>query len=123
MLKGDIGGVEAAEQIRNRFDIPVVYVTALSDEETLERTKITEPYGYILKPLEDREVHTTIDMALYKHRMEVKLKESEQWLSTTLGSIDDAVITIDKKGHVTFMNPIAESLTGWRQEDAIGKSL
>ncbi|MCJ7617786.1 MAG: response regulator [Desulfobacterales bacterium] len=123
VLEGDMDGVAAAEHIRYHFDIPVVYLTAYSDDTTLQRAKITEPYGYILKPFQKKELYTTIEMALYKHKMERKLKENEQWLSTTLKSIGDAVIATDAEGFVTFMNPIAEVLTGWKQEDAGGKPL
>ena len=123
MLKGDMDGVEAAEQIRSRFHIPVIYVTAFADDSTLQRAKITEPYGYLLKPFQDRELHTTIEMALYRHKMERRLKESEQWLSTTLRSIGDAVIATDTEGCVTFMNLVAQDLTGWSQEEAAGKPL
>ena len=123
VLEGDMDGVEAAEHIRDRFDIPVVYITAYSDDTTLQRAKITEPYGYILKPFQERELYTTIEMALYKHMIERKLKESEQWLTTTLKSIGDAVIATDTGNLITFMNPVAEFLTGWKQKDAIGKPL
>jgi len=123
VLKGEINGIDAADQIRFRFNIPVIYLTAYADEKTLERAKITEPFGYIIKPFEERELHTTIETALYKHKMERKLKEREEWLSITLASIGDAVIATDTKGFVIFMNPVAESLTGWKQEDAEGRSL
>ncbi len=122
-LKGAVDGIEAAEEIHVRFDIPVVYLTAYADENTLQRAKVTEPYGYIIKPLEERELHTAIEVALYKHKVERKLKESERWLATTLRSIGDAVIATDEKGLVTFMNPVAEALTGWKQEKALGKDL
>ncbi len=78
ILKGSMDGVEAAEQIRTRLDIPVIYVTAYADESILQRAKVTEPYGYILKPFEDRELHIIIEMALYKHLMEKVLKESNR---------------------------------------------
>lgn len=123
VLKGQISGIEAAEQIHELFHIPVVYLTAYADESTLQRAKITEPYGYILKPFEERELHTNIEMALYKHKMESKLRENEKWLATTLKSIVDAVIATDIYGLITFMNPVAENLTGWRQEEATGKPL
>lgn len=123
VLGGDMDGVEAAAQIRARFDIPVVYLTAYADDETLQRAKITEPYGYILKPFQERELHTAIEMGLFKHKMERKLKESEQWLATTLKSIGDAVMATDSHGCVTLMNPVAEALTGWKQEDAAGNPL
>jgi PAS domain S-box-containing protein len=122
-LKGDMDGVEAAEEICTRFDIPVIYLTAYADENTLQRAKVTEPYGYILKPFEERELRTNIEMALYKYEMERKLKESERWLATTLRSIGDAVIATDAQGCVMFMNPVAEALTGWKQEEALGKDL
>ena len=123
VLGGGIDGIEAAEQIRRRFHIPVVYLTAYADEKTLQRAKITEPFGYILKPFEEKELYITIEMALYKHEMERRLKESQQWLTTTLKSIGDAVIATDINGCVIFMNPIAESLTGWKQKEASGKHL
>ena len=123
MLKGEMNGTEAAGQIHSRLNIPVVYLTAYADEGVLEKAKKTEPFGYIIKPFEERELNTAIEIALYKHKMERKLRESEQWFSTTLKSIGDAVITTDKEGRVTFMNPVAESLTGWRQGEARGKCL
>jgi two-component system cell cycle sensor histidine kinase/response regulator CckA len=123
MLKGDMDGIGAAQQIRARLNIPVVYLTAYADSNTLQRAKITEPFGYILKPFEERELHTTIEMALYRHKMEKQLKEREQWFSTTLNSIGDAVITTDKKGFITFLNPVAEQLTGWKQSDVLHKKL
>lgn len=87
VLKGDMDGIKAAEIIRSQFSIPVIYMTSYADDKTLERAKVTEPYGYILKPFEDRELHTIIEIALHKHEMEKKVRESEQWLSTTLKSI------------------------------------
>lgn len=123
MLQGKIDGVTAAEQISTRFDIPIVYVTAYADEDTLQRAKITEPYGYIVKPFQERELHIVIDMALYKHKVERKLKESEKWLATSLRSIGDAVIATDKNGLITFMNPVAEQLMGWKLQEAVNKNL
>jgi diguanylate cyclase (GGDEF)-like protein/PAS domain S-box-containing protein len=122
-LKGDVNGIDAAKEIRVRFDIPVVYLTAYADEATLQRAKVTEPYGYIIKPFQEGELHTAIEVALYKHGMERRLKESERWLGTVLRSISDAVIATDREGLVTFMNPVAETLTGWKQEEALGRDL
>ncbi|MCZ6677346.1 MAG: PAS domain S-box protein [Candidatus Poribacteria bacterium] len=123
MLDGNMDGIAVAEQMRDRFDIPVVYLTGHADEELLQRAKITAPFGYILKPFEERRLHLNIEIALYRHEMEKKFKESEQWLSTILKSIGDAVIATDKNGCVTFVNPVAEALTGWRQEEVFGKDL
>ena len=121
VLKGRMSGVEAVERIRSRCNIPVVYVTAYADEKTVRRAKATEPFGYILKPFDARELQTAIEIALYKHQMEKKLHDSEQWLSLTLRSLDDAIITTDRQGRVTFMNPRAEAFTGWRQEEGLGR--
>jgi hypothetical protein len=122
-LKGKIDGIEAAAQMRQQFQLPVIYLTAYNDEETLERAKFTEPYGYLLKPFESKDLSTTIEVALYKHKMEQKLREREQWLTTTLKSIGDAVITTDPQQAITFMNPVAETLTKWTQQDALGQDL
>ena len=121
VLRGEMDGVQAAEQIYDQLNIPVVYLTAYADEKTLQRAKMTEPFGYIIKPFEERELRSTIEMALFKSKTESKLRKSEESLATTLKSIRDAVITTDMKGLVTFMNPVAEALTGWKQEDALGK--
>ena len=250
-IKGEMDGIDTAEVIRNRFGIPVIFSTAYLDEERIERAKITMPFGYVLKPIQERDLKVTIEMALYiskvdeergraekrfktifeeaplgvalidsltgfiyevnqkfadiagrtrqematidwisithpddvqedlenmallnageisgfnmnkryvqpdgtfvwinmtiapvfvedktqprhlsmiediteRKKMEESLKKSEEWFSTTLKSIGDAVITTDSKGYVTLLNPVAETLTGWKQEEAKGKSL
>lgn len=122
-LKGDMDGIEAAREIKTRCDIPVVYLSAYEDETILGRAKTTEPYGYLLKPYEERELRTTIEMALYKHRMEKRLKETERWLAATLESIDDAVIATDSRHCIRFMNPVAEGMCGWDRQEAFGKDL
>ncbi|MEE8373765.1 MAG: PAS domain S-box protein [Dehalococcoidia bacterium] len=122
-LKGDMDGVEAAEKIHDRLDIPVVYLTAFANDATLQRAKKTGPFGYIIKPFEDRDLHTSIEMALHKHEMEKRLRESEQWLAATLKSIGDAVIATDARGRVVLLNHVAEALVGHMQEDALGKDL
>lgn len=123
VLKGQMDGTEAAAIIRARFHIPILYLTAYADDKTLERAKVTEPYGYIVKPFENRELNSMIEIALYKHKIEKRLKESEEWLSTTLKSMGDAVIATDTESCVIFMNPAAQTLTGWRQEEATGRAL
>jgi PAS domain S-box-containing protein len=76
-LQGEMLGVEAAAQIRTRFDIPVVYLTAHADEDSLQRAKASQPFGYLVKPFQSDELRSTIEMALYKHEIDRKLKESE----------------------------------------------
>ncbi|HJQ31071.1 MAG TPA: ATP-binding protein [Pyrinomonadaceae bacterium] len=123
MLRGGMDGVEAALRIREGCGAPVVYLTAYADDSTLRRAKAAEPLGYLLKPFEERELRTAIETALYKHRAEMRLRESERWLATTLRSIGDAVIAADERGRVKLINPAAEILTGWPQDEALGREL
>ena len=123
MLQGEITGVEAAERIYTNFSIPVVYLTAYADSTTVQQAKKTEPFGYIIKPFEERELQTTIEIALYKYKMQMELKDRERWLSTILKSIGDGVIATNKLGEITFMNPLAETLTGWKMEQALDRTL
>jgi PAS domain S-box-containing protein len=123
VLQGETDGIETAREIISGFDIPVIYLTAYTDEAILKQAKKSGAYGYLIKPFKDREMQATIELALYKHEMEKKLKESEDQLYITLRSINDAVISTDNRGFIIFMNPRAESLTGWKLENAGKKNL
>ncbi len=80
MLKGEMTGIEAAESIRMQFNIPIIYLTAYADDSTLKKAKITEPYGYILKPFKEIDLHTTIEMALYKHGKDSEVQKERDFL-------------------------------------------
>ncbi len=123
VLKGDMDGIEAARQIYSRFNIPVVYLTAYSDESTFQRAKVTEPFGYVLKPFEVRTLRSVIEIALHKDKAEKKLRDRNKWLDNALRSINDNVVFTDTRGLITFMNPNAEATLGWKQEKALGKDL
>jgi two-component system, cell cycle sensor histidine kinase and response regulator CckA len=120
-LGGRLDGIQTTAAIRKRFSTPVIYLTSHSDEATLARAKETGPHGYLLKPFNERDLRTAIEVALRKHELETRLEQRERWYSTTLASVGDAVIATDPQERVTFMNPIAEELTGWKSEDAQGK--
>lgn len=122
-LHGGMDGIAAADQIRKRFHLPVIYLTAHADDSTVQRARATEPFGYLIKPFEERELKITIDMALYKHQAERRLRASERRYATTLGSIGDAVIATDQRGRITFMNAVAEELTGYRLSEATTRPL
>jgi PAS domain S-box-containing protein len=122
-VQGPVDGIEAARQVRAHCQIPVVFLTAYADDETVRRASAAEPFGYVLKPFEDTQLHTVIGMALYKHASEQRLRASEQRYAVTLASIGDAVIATGADGAITFMNPVAERLTGWRAQDAVGQPL
>jgi two-component system cell cycle sensor histidine kinase/response regulator CckA len=123
VLKGSKDGIEVANKMRVQFDIPVIYVTGYSDENTMQRAKVTEPFGYIIKPFSERDLRVQIEIALYKHQMECQLRRQEQWSAATLHSISDAVITTNTTGRIVAMNPAAERLTRWQSAAAIGKDL
>lgn len=123
MLTGRLDGIETARTIKSRYNIPVIYITALTDKETIQRAKITEPYGYLTKPFEDREVFTVIEMALYKHDIESKLRQSEEKYFATVKSISDAVVIIDEMHRIVFMNPSGEAALGVRLPSVQGKIL
>lgn len=123
VLRGDMDGIEAAAEIRMRWGIPVIYVTAFADEATLLRAKITEPFGYIVKPFSERELRANIEMALYKHQAEAKLMAIEKWFNTSMHEIEDGVVVTDAEGNITFINQVAEILTGWKGHDAIGRKV
>lgn len=121
-LHGDMDGISAAEQIIE-IDIPVIYLTAFADNATLNRAKITEPFGYILKPFEQRELHTAIQIALHNHKLSQEVKRSQKWLAATLNGIGDAVVATNKNFQIEFINPVAETLLGWQSSDVIGKDI
>jgi len=123
VLRGEMDGIETAQIIHERLNIPVVFLTAHSDDPVLARAKASEPFGYLIKPFRDRELRSTIEMALVKHELHSRLEESEQWLSVTLNSVGDALIAADEKGRIKFMNPVGQKLTGWTEEQAQGKSI
>ncbi len=120
VLKGEMDGIEAASTISSRFNIPVVYLTAYTDEKTLERAKITEPFGYIIKPFEDKDLHTAIETALYRHKVGKRLKESEEKYRSLVENAYDAIYIISPE-RFKYVNPAFEKLTGWRKKELISK--
>ena len=120
-IKGKVDGIATAELLRDRFDTAIVYLTAHADDATIARAKRTQPLGYLIKPIKPSELHSAIEVALYKHAMDRQLREREHWLSTTLRSIADGVVMTDLAGKITFMNPAAEVLFGMTLEQAVGR--
>ena len=124
VLKGKIDGIDAANAIHQNYDIPVIYLTAYSDERTLQRAKLTEPFGHILKPFDERELRTNIEIALYKREKEKeKLFDHEKWITSLLNNFGDAIISTDNSGTIKYMNPLAQALTEYTQEDALGQKI
>ena len=123
MLVGDIDGIETATIIKDQFSIPVIFLTAYSDEKTLDRAKVAEPSGYILKPFKDKELYTTIDISLYKYRVDQELKRQQRWSTAILHSIGDGILATDTDDKIILLNPIAEKILGWVEKEAVGKNI
>ena len=122
-LEGETDGINAAKRIRNSLDIPTIYLANYrievfsKREDLLKRAEITNPFEYIPLPFGKRRLYLSIESAVYKHKM-----EANRWhLTKILNGISDAAIATDHKGFLTFMNPVAETLTGWEMEEVAGK--
>ncbi len=99
-LEGEMDGIKAAEAIRKKFMIPVVYLTAYADEETIQRAKITEPYGYIIKPFNERELHSAIEIGIYKNKIEQEMVIKNVAIESSINAI--AMGSTD--GKITYVN-------------------
>jgi two-component system cell cycle sensor histidine kinase/response regulator CckA len=120
-IDGPVDGVEAAGRIRQKYHVPVVFLTAHSDRVTLDRAKATGAFGYLVKPIAHASLNTAIEIAIYKHRMERKLEEREALLRTTLESVADGIVVTDHLSRVLMLNAAAGKLTGWTHAEAEGK--
>jgi PAS domain S-box-containing protein len=122
-LTGAMDGIETASILRFQHGMAIVYLSAFADNDTLNRATTSDPFGFILEPFEDRELHAAIEMALYRKELERKIKETLTWYGTILQNIEEAVISTDASGAVIFMNTAAERLTGWKMNDVLGKNV
>ncbi len=123
-LQGEMDGVEAADIIRKRYNVPVILLTAYADEETIERAKLTEPFGYIIKPFEERDLKTTIEIALYRHELSKRLRESEERYRRFFEDDLSGDFVADSTGRVVACNQAFVDLLGLGNvESAIGTSI
>ncbi len=120
MLRG-ANGVDTAEKIRSEFNIPVVYLTAFDDDQNPERAKITESFDYIVMPFGERDLYMTIEMALYKHRVEGKLKESEEKFRRIVETAREGIWVLDTEDRTTYVNRRMAEMLGYREDEMIGK--
>jgi PAS domain S-box-containing protein len=123
-IRGDLDGTEAAAQIRKSQNIPVIYLAAYTDESTLVKACLSEAFGYLIKPFEDRELHSSIEIALYKHKMEKKLQESEERYRKLVETSPDGIAITDLKGCLLAVNPKNAEMWGYETpEEMVGLSL
>ena len=122
-LKGALDGIEAAALIRERFDVPVVYLTAHSDPSTLDRAMRGVSFGYVLKPFQEKDLRIAIASAVSRARAEQSAKDRSAIQAAMLAEIADGVVAIDPLGQVSFLNAAAEAITGWTLGEAAGRPM
>ncbi len=123
MLKGEMDGIQVAAEIKKLWNIPVIYLTAYSDKATLDRAKVTEPHGYLLKPFDERELRTVIEMAIYRSSMESRVKESEEQFRLLAETATDGIISIDTDSVILLANRAIEEIFGYTRDELVGEPL
>jgi PAS domain S-box-containing protein len=123
MLAGIMDGIQTAAYLARHYGTPIVYLTANADESTVNRAKLTEPYGYILKPFQEARLRNTIDVALHRHAVAKRIKEGSESCLPALEGVEDAIFTSDAEGRLIYMNLTAEALTGSDLDHARGANL
>lgn len=121
-LKGKMDGIETVSKIKE-YDIPVIYLTAYSDKDTIERAKATIPYGFLIKPFDPAELNSVIQMAVYKYNVEKELKESKERYKYLIDHIEEFVLIINDKAVIEFANRSALNILQRKIEDVVGKSV
>jgi PAS domain S-box-containing protein len=116
-LRGDWDGIRTAEEILKQHDCPIIYLTAFTDSEIVERAKSTNPFGYVLKPFRHKELRTMIELSLHNHKRAQQNRERQQKVMDLLTHSHEAIIVTDEKGWIQFMNPLAIELSGISDED------
>lgn len=122
-LAGEIDGIQVADTIQNDFQIPVLQITEYSQYIRLHQQQLNQAFSYILKPFAEADLHIAIEMAIYKHQINQRLHEEKQSVVAIIDSMNCAVVVTYSNGCIQMMNPIAEVLTGWKQDEAFGRDL
>jgi len=121
-IRGTLDGIETAIQIKNRYAIPVIFLTALSDDDTTRRAQAANPYGYIFKPVDFRDLKSTIQLTLYKHRMELQLKENEERFRNLFDKAPVGYQSLDAEGRFIEVNQTWLDILGYTRDEVIGKN-
>ncbi|UBF30622.1 response regulator (plasmid) [Kovacikia minuta CCNUW1] len=122
-LEGEMDGIQAAQQIWNELQIPIIYATGYSDKATVDRATETEPFGYVLKPIKESDLYIAMTLALQQQARTIQLREDQKWMATILKAIGDGVIVTNTQSQVKYLNLVAESLTGWQLQEALNRPL
>ena len=121
VMPGKIDGIKASEKIKAELDIPVIFMTAHGDDKFIKRAKKVEPFGYIIKPFQEKELKAAIEVALYRKDMERKLRESEKRYRAVIDNAIEAIISVDGRGNIVAWNPAAETIFGYSADESLGK--
>lgn len=129
-LEGEMDGIEAADTITSRFNTPVVFLTAHAEHEYVEQAKLTHPYGYLIKPVQELDLRVSIEMALYSNKLEKARREAEQKLERSerryreiVQAANSIIIKFDLEGKITFMNQFAKDFFGFEEEEILGRNI
>jgi PAS domain S-box-containing protein len=117
-IKGSLDGIQTAAKVREDSDIPIIYLTAHTDQSTVDRAKMTEAFGFLTKPVHQTSLATSIEMAIHKHRADRAARTQRAFMETVLGAMADAMVVIDANRRIQYMNGPAEVLTGWKNDEA-----
>ncbi|MEQ9465929.1 MAG: response regulator [Ekhidna sp.] len=123
MMETNSDGIDAAYEIKQSLDIPIIFLTALTDEPTIEKAKFSLPYGYVVKPFNEAELLSNIDVALYKAQAEKKIKENSELFQAIINSIDKAIFLLDSGGIIKYTNSVVESITDRSFDQLINKNI
>ncbi len=119
----ELDGIAAAKRIRSGLDVPVIFLTASSDEEAPGRAKVSGPYGYIVKPIQDRELHTTVETALFRHEAERKIQRAEERFRSLVEKSTDGIYRTDAGGRFVEVNPAGAAMLGYTIEELLRLSV
>lgn len=122
-MPGEMSGIDAALAIDDELDTPVVYLTAFADRDTLRRVARSDPYGYVVKPFESRELEASIELALQRKRRERAREEREQWFEQIIQRVRDVVLVLDESGTVEYVSPAVEDVLGLSPEHEVGRDV
>lgn len=123
MMETSSDGIDAAMEIKRTIDIPIIFLTALTDEPTLKKAKISQPYGYVVKPFNEAELLSNIDVALYKAEAEKTIKDSSELFQEIINSIDHSIILVDIENKIRYTNQVAESFIGASFNNLVNKPI
>ncbi len=121
-LSGEMDGIEAAKRIQESYDIPIIYLTAHTEETAFTRARETSPYGFLVKPTGRSDLYTAVETALNRHALEIRMQESEKKYREMVENINDVIYTLDRDGNITYISPIIEKISQYRVDELVGSS-